>query len=124
MPSPTERTRPTSETSASWPKFLICSLRIAEISAAWMVMSPDLSHGVLEARELRADRSVDQSRAELDDEAADERRIDGGFQLHLAAHGAGQRLRQRVALGLGESLRGGHLGGDLSAAAGEHLEEG
>src|SRR6059058_4728415 len=33
MPSPTESTWPTSLTSASWPKFLIWSLRIAEISA-------------------------------------------------------------------------------------------
>ena len=34
IPSPTESTRPTSAISASLPKLAICSLRIAEISAA------------------------------------------------------------------------------------------
>ena len=43
MPSPTERTWPTSETSASWPKFLICSFRMAEISAARISISRPLS---------------------------------------------------------------------------------
>jgi hypothetical protein len=37
----------TSETSASWPKFLIWSLRIAEISAALMSISRPLSHKLL-----------------------------------------------------------------------------
>ena len=40
IPSPTDNTRPTSATSASWPKFLIWSLRIAEISAAWIPIYP------------------------------------------------------------------------------------
>ena len=43
IPSPTDNTCPTSETSASWPKFLIWSLRIAEISAARMSISLPLS---------------------------------------------------------------------------------
>src|SRR6516164_8199741 len=57
MPSPTESTCPTSETSASWPKFLICSLRIEEISAARMSISRPLSSH--ESVELGAERTVD-----------------------------------------------------------------
>ena len=43
MPSPTDSTWPTSETSASWPKFAICDLRMAEISAARISMGLTLS---------------------------------------------------------------------------------
>ena len=43
MPSPTDSTWPTSETSASSPKLAICDLRMAEISAARISMDLTLS---------------------------------------------------------------------------------
>ena len=43
MPSPTDSTRPTSATSASVPKLAICSLRMAEISAARISIRQPLS---------------------------------------------------------------------------------
>ena len=59
MPSPTDSTWPTSETSASWPKFLICSFRMAEISAARISISGPLSSRILIAFNLvRSDEST------------------------------------------------------------------
>src|SRR5712691_11671751 len=82
MPSPTDSTWPTSDTSASWPKFLICSFRIAEISAARMSIRR-LFHRVFDRIELGAERAIDHAAAELHDQPADDRWIDLHVDLHV-----------------------------------------
>src|SRR6188768_1821496 len=100
MPSPTDSTWPTSETSASWPKFLICSLRIAEISAARISISANLYHRSADRIELGLERGVDETRADLDLETTEQGRIDGDGELHmLAGH-----LVERVLEGGGVSV--------------------
>src|SRR5687767_2426096 len=94
MPSPTDSTRPTSATSPSRPKFLIWSRSIAETSAAWIAMLPDLFHHALELAELRADRGVDHARAEPDDEPADQRRVHPGLEPHGLAGRLGKRVHE------------------------------
>src|ERR1700743_143845 len=84
MPSPTDRTWPTSLTCASVPKFWISRFRIAEISAGWIFISVS-SHGRTNANELRANRRIDHARSNLHDETAEKRRIDFGFNARLAA---------------------------------------
>src|SRR5918992_316767 len=83
MPSPTDSTWPTSVTSASWPKFWICCLRIAEISAARMSILAGLFHSKLDRIQFRAERGVDHATAHLDDEAADQVRVHLDVHVHL-----------------------------------------
>src|SRR6202023_3022354 len=90
MPSPTDSTCPTSETSASWPKFLIWSLRIAEISAARM-STTFLFHRVLDRIEFGAKRTIHHAAAELDHQAADDRRIDFDVERDVLARHRFQR---------------------------------
>src|SRR5688572_5795649 len=94
MPSPTESTEPTSETWASVPKLAIWSLMTFEISAARISMfslSSNLLGRVLalhrlgERIETGADRAVDLTAADPDDEAAEDLGIDGGLDLHFLA---------------------------------------
>src|SRR5258705_12596516 len=79
MPSPTDRTWPTSATSASLPKLAICCFRIAEISAARISISvplPDAFHRQLQAVQLALQRTIDHPRADLDHHAAQQAGID------------------------------------------------
>src|ERR1700737_3711462 len=99
MPSPTDSTCPTSETSASWPKFLICFFRMSEISAARMSISRNLFHSVLERIELGAERTVDHARAELDHEPADDRGIDLDVDLHVLLGHRLERILERGKVG-------------------------
>src|SRR4051812_50019400 len=79
MPSPTDSTVPTSETSASVPKLAIWSRMTLEISAARMsILSPSRRrlrrhafHSRSESVEFGADRAVDLARADLDDQTAE-----------------------------------------------------
>src|SRR4051794_3058367 len=85
MPSPTDRTWPISETSASLPKSLIWFLRIAEISAARISILADSLHRDLEVLELGLERIVDHARADLDDQAAEDGRVGAGGELDIAS---------------------------------------
>src|SRR3954451_19160330 len=108
MPSPTDSTWPTSVTSASAPKFWICCLRIAEISAARISIgkphlrfglfpekrpepphgpSGSVAHGQPDRVELRAQRGVDHAAAELHDHAADQARVDLHVEMDLSPRG-------------------------------------
>src|ERR1044071_5283213 len=114
MPSPTERTCPTSETSASWPKFLIWSFRMAVISAARISISACLFHRVLDRIEFGAERTVDHAGTELDGQPADDRRIDPDVEIDRLF--AGDRLERglellepRVGKLFGDRDLGGHL---------------
>src|ERR1700722_16726091 len=98
MPSPTESTWPTSATSASVPNPAICCFRMAEISAARISILPDPLHGELQALQLAAERRIDHARPQLDDQAAEQARIDPGFNCDLAAHSAPQPLVERLPL--------------------------
>src|ERR1700744_498373 len=84
MPSPTDRTWPTSLTCASAPKFWISRLRMALISAGWMSILVT-SHGRTQAGQLGAKRRINHGRPPLHDEAAEKRRIDFGLKARLAA---------------------------------------
>src|ERR1700754_98081 len=103
MPSPTDSTWPTSETSASAPKFLIWAFRISEISAARMSIGLGPLHEVRQCCQLGADRRVDQTRTDLELQAADQ----GGVDLNVDLNRAAQRFRdggfeiQRLFLGNG-----------------------
>src|SRR5256885_13104130 len=101
MPSPTESTWPTSETSASAPKFWISRFRMAEISAGWifMLLRPSLphrsrrsvnsfvglcaAHGYAQTIQFRTQAGIDHARADLDDQSAEQRGIDVRVELHL-----------------------------------------
>src|SRR5579859_2956769 len=123
MPSPTDRTWPTSATSASVPKLAICSLRMAEISAARISILLDPSHGKLQARELGAQRAVDHPRPDFDDQSADDRGIDPHIDRDLGPDGPIKLFIDGGQLALGEGLRRGHLGRNLAATGGEQAEE-
>src|ERR1700744_6180630 len=94
MPSPTDRTWPTSLTCASAPKFWISRFRIAEISAGWISISVT-SHGGAKPVELCAQRRIDHARSHLHDETAEKFRIDFHFQARIAAQLGFQNLFQR-----------------------------
>src|SRR5690348_14983754 len=119
MPSPTESTCPTSATSASVPKSAICCFRMAEISAARISILPDPLHGELQALQLAAERRIDHARAQLDDQAAEQARIDPGFNSDFAADGAAQPLVERLALRVAERLCRDDLRRDLAAPRSE-----
>src|SRR5262249_6996347 len=118
MPSPTDRTEPTSETSASSPKLAICDFRMAEISAARMSIFLRSLQGELQGIELRAERSVEQSGADPHLDAAQDGGIDAGFDLRVLAERQAQRLGDALGLGGCERQGGGHLGLDLATRIG------
>src|ERR1700742_2048429 len=124
MPSPTDRTWPTSATSASVPKLAICCLRMAEISAARISMLRDPLHGELQALQLAAERRINHARAQLDDKTAEQARIDPCFNGDFAADGAPQPLVERLLLRVVERLRRDHFCRYLAAARGEFGEIG
>src|ERR1700761_4226105 len=115
MPSPTDSTCPTSETSASWPKLAIWVFRMAEISAARMSMALRSLEGELEGIELRLQRSIVKARAHADLEAAENGGVDAGFDFGVAAQAGAQGGLQALGLGGRQGDGGGDLGGDDAA---------
>src|SRR3990167_3570874 len=123
MPSPTDSTWPTSETSASSPKLAICDLRMAEISAARMSMGLRSLQGELEGVELRTERSVEQSGTDPHLDAAQDGRIDAGLDFRILAERGAQGGGDALGLGGRQRDGGGHLGRDRAARlGGEGLE--
>src|SRR6201996_6563166 len=118
MPSPTDRTWPTSETSASWPNPAICDLRIAEISAARMSIGLRSLEGELEGIELGAQGRVEQTRPHADLEAAEDGGVHSGGDLGVLAQRLGQGGLEALGLGGGKLDGRGHLGGDHAAVGG------
>src|SRR4051794_37534212 len=96
MPSPTDSTVPTSETSASVPKLAIWSRITLEISAARMsifslsssLCGPSALHCRGKSVEFRADGAVDHLRADLDDEPAQDGGVDAEINRDVAAEAA------------------------------------
>src|SRR5580704_4471779 len=126
MPSPIDSTCPTSATSASVPKLAICCLRIAEISAARISIktpSGNALHRQLQPLQLALNRSVDHARAEFDDEAADQPRVDANIDRHPAADAAAQLLVQRRELRFAQRLCREHFSGDFAAPRGKFGEK-
>src|SRR5487761_161913 len=123
IPSPTDRTCPTSATSASVPKSAICFFRIAEISAARISISTNPLHRQREPRQLALERRVDHARAHFDDKSAEQARIDAEIDHDLAADGLAQALVDGLALRLGQFLRRDHMSRHLAAALGENLQK-
>src|SRR5215469_12769795 len=123
MPSPTDRTWPTSLTSASAPKFWISRFRIAEISAGWMFMFSFLrsdfasasAHRVADAVQFRAKRRVDHARADFDDEAAEERRIDLRLEAWITSELGFDRSLEFGNFAVGKRARRRDLRIDLAA---------
>src|ERR1700722_17847330 len=99
MPSPADSPWPTSATSASVPKLAICSLRMAEISAARISIFLNSSHGKLEPLKLAAQRAVHHARTDFDDEAADDRGIDPDLDGNFGPDGPFQLIIDRRDLG-------------------------
>src|SRR5215469_17325709 len=115
MPSPTDSTCPTSATSASVPKPAICCFRMAEISAARISILPDPLHGKLQALQLAAERRIHHARAQPDDQAAEQARIDPCFDGDLAADRAPQPLVERLPLRVAQGLRRDDMCGHFAA---------
>src|SRR5882757_4743790 len=125
MPSPTDKTWPTSATSASLPKLAICCFRIAEISAARISISvplPDAFHRQLQALQLALQRAIDHPRADLDDHPAEQAWIDAEIDRDASPDRTAQLLAERILLRLVQRLRRGHLGSDLAAPLGQLIQ--
>src|SRR5690242_137198 len=122
MPSPTERTVPTSETCASASKFAIWSRMTREISAARMSIQLAF-HRLSESVEFGADRGVDLLAAQLDDNSAEDFGVDGRFDIDVAA-GAGAKLRlQSSNLIVVQRTRGDDFGGGFATMLGGKAAE-
>src|SRR4051812_48297321 len=115
MPSPTDSTVPTSETSASASKFAIWSRMTREISAARMSIVYLAFHRGSEPVEFGADRGVDALAAQLDDDPAEDAGVHRRLEDDVAA-GAGAQLRlQRRDLVVAQRAGGEDLGDGLAA---------
>src|SRR5215471_1528758 len=126
MPSPIDRTWPTSATSASVPKLAICCLRIAEISAGRISMNTPSAatlHRQLQPLQLALDRPVDHARTDPDDHTADQPRIDVHIDSNSAADAAAQLLVERGELSLAQTLRRSYLRVDLAAPRRQLVQE-
>src|SRR5438132_7520166 len=101
MPSPTSSTWPVSRTSILEPKSLICRSRIAAISPADCLLSAAIGATRqelgAEVVEPGADRRIVDLVADLDDEAAQDVRVDAGVEHRLGL----ERLRNRLGEGRG-----------------------
>src|ERR1700712_3390914 len=95
MPSPTDSTWPTSETSACSPKLAIWDLRMAEISAARMSMvlrslRSGAFQGEFQGIEPRLQRGVEQAGADAHLQPAEDGGIDAGGEFGVLAKGLAQ----------------------------------
>src|SRR5437763_11826712 len=124
IPSPTERTVPTSETCASASKFAIWSRMTREISAARISIVVLAFHRGCETVEFGADRGVDLLAAQLDDDSAENVGIDSRVDGDVAA-GAGPKLcLERGKLVVVERTGGDDFGGGFAAMVGREAAEG
>src|SRR6185369_1323706 len=105
MPSPTERTVPTSETSASAAKFAIWSRMTREISAARMSIVQLAFHRQSESVEFGADRRIDHLASQLDDDSAEDVGRDRCIDIDLAACAGSELVLQRRELVIVERTR-------------------
>src|SRR4051794_11518399 len=110
MPSPTSTTVPTERVSMPASNWSMADLMIWVMSSERMAIDED-PRGALQgagcelaAQSLQAppDAAVDQSVPDADLHAPQERLVDGERDLHLTSHHAGQPLRDRGHLRLGE----------------------
>ncbi|SCM78278.1 hypothetical protein KL86PLE_70061 [uncultured Pleomorphomonas sp.] len=85
--------------------------------------SADLFQCNLECVEFRFERRVDHARAELDDEAADQRRVDVEFNMNRLAGYVGQRALDVGELAIGKGNCRNDAGGHLAAPVSEQLTE-
>src|SRR5438094_4551030 len=112
MPSPTSTTVPTSTDSAFPSKRWICALMMSVISELFAIsLSSRLAARELagQALELRAQRCVDETVADLHARAADEPRVDRERGLDRLAAGALELSQDVGALALVQFERGGDL---------------
>src|SRR5262245_1936678 len=79
---------------------------------------------MLDRVELGAERGIDHAGAELDHEAADDRRIDLHIDLHVLVRDRRERVLDRSEVGGARLIRQRHLCGHLALLAGEELAEG
>src|SRR5258708_19688107 len=89
---------------------------IDEISAARICIKPlsgNALHRQLKPLQLALNRSVDHARAEFEDEAADQPRVDVNIDRDPAADAAAQLLVQRRELRFAQRLRPEHFAGDF-----------
>src|SRR4051812_45240937 len=120
MPSPTCKTVPTSERSVSTSYCSIRCLRIEVISSGrsftiWLLVCPskwsrarpcELAAKLVEAA---AHAGVQAQRADLEDDAADQSRIDAASRVDRPAERAGDALDEAVGILVGELDRGREL---------------
>src|SRR5215469_4047027 len=126
MPSPIDKTVPTSATSASVPKFAICCLIISEISAGRISMktpSSDTLHRQLQALQLAFDRRIHHARPDFDNHTANEPWVDTQIDRDAAADAVAQLLVQRRQLHLAQRPRRDYLRVDFAAAPRELLQK-
>src|SRR5580704_11899229 len=81
-------------------------------------------HRQLQPLQLALNRSVDHARAEFEDEAADQPRVDANIDRDPAADAAAELLVQSRELRFAQRLRREHFGGDFAAPRGKFGEEG
>src|SRR6185369_14843783 len=110
MPSPTDNTEPTSETSASSPKLAIWDLRMAEISAARISMGLRSLQGEFQGVELRLQRSIEQAGTDAHLDAAEDGGIDAGRDFGVLAERGAQGGGDALRLGGAERQGGDHFG--------------
>src|SRR6185369_14681153 len=122
MPSPTDRTVPTSETSASASKFAIWSRMTREISAARMSIQLAF-HRLSESVEFGADRGVDLLAAQLDDNSAEDVGIDRRLDGDVAAGASAQLRLERSDLVVVERTSSHDLGRRLAPVLGREAAE-
>src|SRR5262249_12863816 len=129
MPSPTESTRPISETFASEPKPLICSLRIAEISAARtsITYSSGGFQGETQSVQLGFDGSIELARRHRDHAPAHQAVIRRGFSFHFRAERFADSVDDGFLLALAQraggddfNLAGAAVAGDQGAVRGRN----
>src|SRR3954463_2263595 len=124
MPSPTESTVPTSETSASAEKFAIWSRMTREISAARMSIVVLAFHRLSESVEFGADGSVDPLAAQLDDDSAENGWIDLSLDRDVPSSATAELLFERPDLIVVKRPGGYDFRRDLAAMLGGEAAEG
>src|SRR3954451_4365912 len=122
IPSPTCRTVPTSERSVSTSYCSILDLRIDVISSGRSFKaSPSLARGrqiSAKSFEAAANAGVQAERAGLEDDAADQRRVDRARRVHRTAGRALDLTDDLPRLVVGQLVRRRHLDGETSFLGG------
>src|SRR6478672_5697603 len=123
MPSPTDRTVPTSETCASASKFAIWSRMTREISAARISMIQLAFHRRCETVEFGADRGVNLLAAQLDDDSAQDSGVDSGVDGDVASGPSAKLRLERGYLLIVERAGGDDLSSRFTAMLGRQPAE-